>query len=274
MPHRLTVLLLFQLPFVFLGAQQYWATTGSIPVSALYSVYVNCPCPECVDSEITGYTDDFMQYGLSMTPNGNLFGLSDGNEIFLIDTSNGNSTSVITLPSQYALEGIACTSNTICYCIDRTGVDTLIEINILNGTIIKRGPLTEDIWLGDLGLFNGDLYYIASDGSFNNRVARIILSNTIVNEVVIDLPDNLGTHAMTATTQCHTLMSKTPQPGEYILINTLDGDLNLIAGNPYWNFGITGMVEFETPGCIASVDLDCNDSSGAVGNDFHTPKYY
>src|SRR5688572_24435268 len=100
---RFTVLLLFQLPFVFLGAQQYWATTGSYPVSALYDVYVNCPCPGCIDSELTGFTDDFMQYGLSMTPNGNLLGLSNDNEIFLINTSNGASTLIFDLPNQFAL---------------------------------------------------------------------------------------------------------------------------------------------------------------------------
>src|SRR3989337_2413857 len=208
MPLRLTVLLFFQLPFAFIGAQQYWATTGSIP-SAVFSVYINCPCLGCEESELIGTTHDFMQFGLSMTPNGNLYGVTYGAEIYRINTSNAAATLILDLPDQFVLQGIACTSNSICYSIDRTGMDTLMDINIINGTITPRGPLTEDTSLGDLGLFNGHLYYVADDLTNEARIARIILSDPIVNEVVMELPEDLGTHAMTATSQCHTLMSKT-----------------------------------------------------------------
>ncbi len=274
---RLPFLFLFQLPIVFVGAQQYWATTGSIP-SALISVEVNCFCPDCIESEYINITQDFMQYGLSMTPNGNLYGISDNNDIFQINTSNGNPTLILDLPysnnGSFLLMGIACVSNSICYSIDVSGsVDTLIEIDIANGTITSRGPLTGENLLADLGLFNGDLYY-ETDGFTNGKLARIILSDPIVNEVVMDLPDDDYFHPMTATSQCHTLLSKTSDPDQFVMINTLDGDLNLFTGNPWWHFGVTGMVEFETPGCVVSVDLDCNNSSGADGFDYQSSDYY
>ncbi|HZV43741.1 MAG TPA: hypothetical protein VFF90_04660, partial [Saprospiraceae bacterium] len=178
--------------------------------------------------------------------------------------------------SQPPIQGLACISNTICYSIDRIGVaDTLVEINLATGTITPVLPLDGNVFLADLGLFNGDLYY-EKDNWFNEdaKLVKIILTNPIVTEIVMDLPDNISFYPMTATSQCHTLLSKTGAADQHVLINTLDGDLNYIAGNPYWNFGITGMVEFETPACVTSVDLDCDDSSGEDGYDYQSPDYY
>ena len=274
MRSRIPILFLLQFPIVFLGAQQYWALTGSIH-SVLYSIDLDCG----VESELDWLvTEDFVQYGSSMTPNGNLYGLSS--EIYLINTTNGNATVAVDLPStgssQPPIQGLACISNTICYSIDRIGVaDTLVEINLATGTITPVLPLDGNVFLADLGLFNGDLYY-EKDNWFNEdaKLVKIILTNPIVTEIVMDLPDNISFYPMTATSQCHTLLSKTGAADQHVLINTLDGDLNYIAGNPYWNFGITGMVEFETPACVTYVDLDCDDSSGEDGYDYQSPDYY
>lgn len=266
---------MFQLPVGILSAQQYWALTGSTPTVA-YSIDLGCS----VESELDWLiTQPYTQYGASMTPNGNLYGLSTANDIFQISTTDGFPTLILDLPtapngSMY-LQGLACISNTICYSIDRSGVeDTLVEINLFTGAATPLILLPGDAGLSDIGLFNGDLYYEKNPNT-DSKLARIILSNPIVVEEVMDLPDDEYFHPMTATSQCHTLLSKTSyNPWQYVLINTLDGDMNILAGDPYWTFGITGMVEFQTPACVSSVDLDCNNSSGADGLDFLTPDYY
>jgi hypothetical protein len=276
MPVRFAVLLLLQLPVVFMGAQQYWALTGSIH-SVLYSVDLDCG----VESELEWLvTEDFLQYGSSMTPNGNFYAWSDQNDLYQVNTTTGFPTLILDLPyssgGPTTFQGLACVSNSICYSIDRTGLaDTLVEINLVTGTVTPIAHLDGITVFSDLGLFNGDLYY-ETDNWFNEdaKLVKIILTNPIVTEIVMDLPDDIGFHPMTATSQCHTLLSKTAIDDEHVLINTLDGDMNFITGNPYWNFGITGMVEFETPACVTSVDLDCDDSSGATGYDYQSPDYY
>ena len=271
MRSRIPILFLLQFPIVFLGAQQYWALTGSIH-SVLYSIDLDCG----VESELDWLvTEDFLQYGSSMTPNGNFYALADNNDIFQVNTTNGNPTLILDFPNNgLSLQGLACISNSICYSIDRTGgADTLVEINLFTGTVTPVLPLEGHVHLSDLGLFNGDLYY-ENDGFTDGKLTRITLSNPMVQEVVMDLPDDIYFFPMTATSQCHTLLSKTGVGDQHVLINTLDGDMNYISGNPYWNFGITGMVEFETPACVTSVDLDCDDSSGADGYDYKSPDYY
>ncbi len=273
---KISLLLLFQLPIVFVGAQQYWTSTGSLP-SFFYSIDLGCSVTSEFDWLVSA---DFLQYGLSMTPNGTLYALAQDDKIYQVNTTTGAANLLLDLSAVpwLTLQGIACVSNTICYSIDRQGIaDTLVEINIFNGTVTPRGPLIGRVFLTDLGLFNGDLYF-ETDNFFNTdaKLTKIILTDPIVNEIVMDLPDNEDFHPMTATTQCHTLLSKTGDPGNemYVLINTLDGDRNILAGDPFWTFGITGMVEFQTPNCVTSVDLDCDDSSGATGYDYQSPDYY
>ncbi|MEP6794250.1 MAG: hypothetical protein ABJB16_07995, partial [Saprospiraceae bacterium] len=271
---KISLLLLFQLPIVFVGAQQYWTSTGSIP-SFFYSIDLGCSVTSEFDWLISA---NFLQYGLSMTPNGTLYALAQDDKIYQVNTTTGAANLVLDLSAVpgLTLQGIACISNTICYSIDRQGIaDTLVEINIFNGTVTSLGPVSGRIELSDLGLFNGYLYY-ETDGFTDSKMEKITLSDPIVSEIVMDLPDDGYFHPMTATTQCHTLLSKTGDPGNemYVLINLLDGDMNILAGDPYWTFGITGMVEFQTPNCVTSVDLDCDDSSGATGYDYQSPDYY
>ncbi|HSF88024.1 MAG TPA: hypothetical protein VLA46_01340, partial [Saprospiraceae bacterium] len=261
---------------VSLQAQHFYGNVGSTP-GAIFNINMDCQCEDCIEFEYVGQPADYMQFGFSITPDGSLYGLTGSlNDIYRIDPATGDPTLVLDLPGPpiYSFQGLAFPTNNIAYSIERTGpMDTLYEINIVTGTATPIGELTHPVVFGELTFFNGDLYY-HSEVNDNSSLARIILSNPLVNELVVDLPDDLSLYAMTAFTQCHTLLSQDIQTYTLILINTLDGDLTYLYNSPPYFRGLTSLLEYETPDCVFSVDLDCNDSSGADGLDFNSPDFY
>ena len=274
---KFVIAVVFQLSVIAVHAQHFWGNVGSTP-GAIFSIDMNCPCPDCIEYEYIGQPPDYMQWGFSVSPDGSLYGLTQFNDIYAIDQTTGMGTLVLDLPydpDHFRLQGLAFSTNNICYSIDGSDlVDTLFEINIVTGTATPLGSLIRNIFVADLTFFNGDLYYSSHETptDFDLGLSRIILSNPLVSELVMDLPE-YGFRPMTAYTQCHTLLSQNAGSDQFVLINLLDGDLTYVSNTPQYFFGITSTLEFETPGCDVSLDLDCDDSSGADGADFNSPDF-
>ena len=209
---RFLIVLWFQLLIVAVHAQHFWGNVGSTP-GGIFSIDLNCPCPDCVEHEFIGQPPDLMQWGFSISPDGSLYGLTQTNDIYAIEPATGIGTLVLDLPynlTQFKFNGLAFATNDICYSIQgASSVDTVYEINIVTGTATPLGAVIRNIFVGDITFFNGDLYYASYESPTSNNLglSRVKISNPLISELVLDLPED-GFHAITAYRQCHTLLSQ------------------------------------------------------------------
>lgn len=274
---RIFILVFFLLLFQSTEAQQLWGITGGSPSYGLWSNTINCWCPQCTDAEFIAPCQFNVDQGCTVTPNGNLYAMDDYNDIFFINTTNGASSLLIDLPhtnNTFDLIGLASISNTIFYSVNRvTTPDTLYQIDVTNGNLVNLGALDHTMYnLGELTFFQGDIYYIVGPGG--KGIARIKLTTPLTNDYLCDIPVSYTPHPLTASTQCHCLISMDAGTEQYMIINTLDGDVTLVGNNIYFQYGLTSHLEHEQPDCVTSLDLDCNNSSGAEDYDYNTTDFY
>lgn len=274
MLHNKIWLIFFISPLLHLTVhgQVFYGNHGTTP-NAIFNVSVNCYCHDCVEEEFIALSQDYMQWGFSVTPNGKLYGVVNAEDIYEINPTNGNSSVVMDFSTNnWTIRGLVCPTNELCYTIDQSNGIKLVELNLVTGAATEIGPLEYNSFLGDLTLLNGDFYYPSRQG-FDTYLSRIKLSSGIIDDdVLFDIPDN-GFHALTATAQCNTLLSQSFNPDLFALINVMDGDITYISSSLSKFMGLTSSLEFESVNCTVAVDLDCDDSSDATGANYNSPEY-
>lgn len=253
-------------------AQIYYSNNSN----SLYKTEITCTCGDCCEFETIGNTFGFGS-GLTFSPNGDLFGFAD--YIFQIDPNTGN-YSVYYIPTiNTILLGIISTGNGIFYSMIDQNVESgngCIEMNTNTGVITNLGSDPIYTCQGDLCLFNGEVYYPSyiNFSSSNRAIVKFSLSNPTNVSVVINYSGNYVIRGLSATNFCNTLIGTDRFTNDLILINLIDGSMEPICSSPALYFWITSMQEFSSPTqCETSLDLDCDDSSGATDADFNSPEY-
>lgn len=259
-------LLIFFVVYGIVGQSYY--TTGA---NALYKFEIGQTACDC-DFEYIGPTP-ILNYsnGLTFTPDSILVG-QGGGALYQIDTLTGTETQIFDPPpGTWNISSIAAIGNGIYYGILNWGQE-LYLINTITGTITFVG-LTGFDCVGDLALFNGNLYFSTYGG-----IVLLDPSNPGNSEIVVTFPPTYLVGGLTASQICNSLLATAGYVNEtpdLVLINLIDGAITPLCQMPNSTlYYISSMLEFATASdCDPYIDLDCNDSSGATDADYNASDY-
>ncbi|HEY3387433.1 MAG TPA: hypothetical protein VGK46_13035, partial [Saprospiraceae bacterium] len=241
------------------------------PSVEFYKIELDDQACSCAIEHIASLDAPVSSNGLTFTPDSTLV-LSNGGHLFEVDTLSGTSTLFFTAPpgSWQTINSIVSVGNGIFYGIaDFNGA--LYRINIVSGIITFLGstglPVT-----GDLTLFNGNIYYTSLFG------IMLLDTNDLTNNQTI-VPYHPGTLPLGITPShiCNSFLAYDGLNHQFVLINIIDGAYTIICNLPTEVDifeHISSMLEFaDLSDCEITLDLDCNNSSGATDADYNSPDY-
>jgi hypothetical protein len=199
------------------------------------------------------------------------------NQLLEIDLINGTSSLYFDFdPLNIPDGGIVCVASGIFYMMQQGGSasDELWRLNTNDGTATIVG-YTGFSPEGDLTLYNGEIYYYTNQPGNASGIVKVDISNPANSEIIFTIPSNQGVFGLTASPFCNSLLGTHGFYGSnetsLALINLIDGSLTLLCSLPNASGGLTSMLEFAEPAdCENTLDLDCNDSSGATGADYNS----
>ena len=254
----------------FLKSQSYFSTGALI----FYKINVNSSQCSCSYDQLST-TIPFYPDGISFLPDTTLV-ISETPYIFSIDTLNGGITPIYTqsTPGQPYFTSLLGVGNGIFYSMNPFD-DKLYRININTDEVTLLGSTGYDA-LGDITLYNGNIYY-----PYLNGIVLLDTNNTASSFPIVTYPDNYFYVGLTASHVCNSLIGIGgffgSEDTDISLINLSDGAITHLCMLPegIWHLStLTSMLEFSlSPPCNIHLDLDCNDSSGAIGADFNSPSY-
>jgi gliding motility-associated-like protein len=254
-----------------LYGQHYWVHQDGSP-SWFWNVELHCFCPDCTEYDPQYPTVGFDR-GLTITPGRKIYGIDDWGGIFQLDTITGFSTFIFDQPDASG-KGLVSPADNLLYYVRGGGPsDSLYVLDPIANTN-SFASLLENRVVQDMTLFNGEVYHITGPFSGSGILAKFSLDDPSDGTILFPLPDNTLIRALSPTRQCFTLIGTDVINDVFVSINTIDAVINPLGplGSTNWT-GMTTLVEYEVPGCEVSVDLDCNDSSGAVGKDYHSEEF-
>ncbi len=216
--------------------------------------------------------------GLSFDPNGNLYGLS-GHSIYQIDILTGSfGTPIFTgpssLPSMFGFVGVG---NGIFFSKPWPPdlSDLIYRWDIHAGTVSVLGA-TGYIGENEMTMSGGEIYY----GAINviPGMRSIIRLDTLTpsnSTVVVSYPTTHLITGLTASPICSTLLGTEGYTNELVLLSLIDGSITTICDfGIYFGYIISSPMEFApSPPCVVTLDLDCDDSSGAIDADYNSLDY-
>lgn len=117
------------------------------------------------------------------------------------------------------------------------------------------------------------MYYFTRDNGGNGAIIKVDTQNISETSLVVEL-GNVFVFGLTASPYCNSLLGFAGTPNtDYTLslINLVDGVITHLCDVPPNSWLLTSMIEFsEDESCDVSLDLDRDDSSGAVDTDFNS----
>src|SRR5687768_6530135 len=249
---------------------------------AFYRVEINSnsSCSGSCTQEFIG-NNLFGSEGLTMSPEGDMYS-TVASSIFIIDTLTGMQLLFYALPPPPSFPshiGLVSTGSGIFYTISIGPVnpgDSLYRIDTNTGVITTVGNVGWNA-RGDITKFNGEFYYVGrvSFAPFQYGVIKLDINDPSNNELVTNLPVNWHVVGLTASNICNTLLAVNVTLGgsQLVYVNLIDGSITPICDLSS-AYVITSMMEFGSPTiCEVSLDLDCNDSSGADDADFNAEEF-
>ncbi len=228
--------------------------------------------------------------GMTFSPEGELYYLQDTlpdkESIQHVDTLTSYTISTLmTGPSVVRpMGGIVGVGNGIFYSsppvleVGLPPTDTLFRWDTNDQTLTALGATG---W-GDaqeMCISNGVIYYIAPD--LSNNVWHIIQVDTLIpsNSQIVtsyNYSQYYIIQGLSASPYCNSLVGIFSQTGQLVLISLIDGSISVLCEIPETINGghVTSMQEFAPePPCGSTLDLDCNNSSGATGANYNGPDF-
>lgn len=221
----------------------------------------------CVPNFKFAYDDSFGD--IAFSPDGRMFGVR-GRRLY--DISNGGLIYIGDFASN--VNSLTCNSNNIIY---GAGLDRAIHTYDLNTGIFTRLGFTPFPALGDLTFRDGKLYMVAE----NNNIILVDINNPTGSELFMNINpiDTLESFfsIVTFAVDCDSVVTYalggflTPGVGFGTRIYSIDFEnktTSLICSVPIRMFGAASPLEFLASDCELVVDLDIDNSSGALVHDF------
>ncbi|MCB0519005.1 MAG: hypothetical protein KDD27_08705, partial [Saprospiraceae bacterium] len=205
---------------------------------------------------------------IAICPNGNLY-ITDNTNTYQVNPSTGATTLVASSSGTPIIVGLVCDENGTLYGagvnINGGGGGTLYQIDVSAGTTTPIGTLQFSP-SGDLVFYNGILYMTSSSGLVQVNVNSPGSSTLLFPGITyVGLTVFAG--------ECNTLLG-----GDGTNLVTIDLDNGTVSSLCSVAMagigGLTTLSEFvPPPQCEVSIDLDGDDSSGAIEADFNAPNF-
>ena len=234
-----------------------------------------CNCGTCqCEVNFIGNTSNF-QKGISMSPDGFLF-VFDGLDIYQVNTTSGAIALYYDIPPGLPAlaSGIVAVSADLFYTMaDKSISDHLFEINITSNTINDLGS-TGFSNENDITQYNNNYYYLTVLNGATWGIVQLDIVNPANSAIVVTFPASYFVEGITASSICNSLLGTSQSLDKLVLISLIDGTVTPICETPNDFFYLSSILEFQDPiDCAISLDLDCNDSSGATDADFNSPEF-
>ncbi|HEY3384946.1 MAG TPA: hypothetical protein VGK46_00460 [Saprospiraceae bacterium] len=173
------------------------------------------------------------------------------------------------------LAGLVSTSEGIFYAIEYPPSNNAVyEINITNSTysIVGNSPFPIANTATDLCLYNGEVYYMSTNG-----LVRLNITNPESSQLIHIIPDAGEYDGLTASPWCNTLLATYEETGwpyaEVRLVNIVDGSISILCQVHEYFDAITSMLEYTIPApCALMFDLDCNNDNSTTYFTCFTPE--
>ena len=246
-----------------------------------YDLYLlNFVEPECNQNispcDNTYITDSLYAISqMAIDPDTNVYGFQSGtgNRIYKYDHSS-NTSSMIWDNNVDNLNGLFTEDGNIFYSISFPAFGNILyKIDVANDEIVAVGSVGFDHPVGDITLFDGNIYTVDRNTTTNTwGIAVLDLDNPMNSYHLITVATGGPIYGLTASDRCYTLIGIIGNNSnfELVYINLLDGAITPVCHAMDF-YSITSTEEFGTPDfCDVHIDLDCDDSSGAIDADFNS----
>lgn len=266
-------------------AQTYYGHALDHGQDLLMKMDQGCQCPQCCVMSEVGPTKRW-ETRIAISPAREVFGiayngLSGDPELYKIDTLTGNSTLLLSMHGLEVLKGLIAMGDGIFYTMEgptAAEANKLIKIDIVTNSITVVGNLFPKS-IGDPCFFEGEIYYPSVFlPPFNIRhISKLNLEEPNQSKPVAYVPFEFRLVGVCATNICNTLIGvDTLGVDQLVYVNLKDGDWQVGTGSaiPMCHktdglTGITSVQELKTPAICNLLDLDCNNSSMALDEDFN-----
>ena len=243
---------------------------GMAPSVEFYKIELDDQACSCAIEHISSTDEPISTNGLTFTPDSILV-LSNGGNLYEVDTITGTLTLIFAAPpgSWENINSIVAVGNGIFYGIGDFGA--LYRINTFSGTITFLGSTGVPV-AGDLTLFNGNIYYTGLFG-----IMLLDTNDLSNNQNIVPYPPGSLPLGITPSHVCNSFLAYEWFNHRFVLINIIDGAFTVICDLPSEVDifeHMSSMLEFaDLSDCEVTLDLDCNNSSGATGADYNSPDY-
>ena len=275
--------LVFRISFLFcsfifihinnLQSQIYY--TLGFNSNKIYRIDINSEC-NCIATPILDsedYTDD-----ASISPSGNLFAPADStispfHSIYKLNFTTGDFEFAYLLPPNTLTDigGLVALNDSLFYFHSRlpgNPFTSMYRFDARTNIITDLGPFLFT-YSGGMTMFEGNVYVSVIGGYV--LMDTINTGNSTLAVSTLPFP---GTYGVCGSHMCNTLLGTSLFENTLWAINLIDGSVRTMCEIPEPMWWITSLVEFEPePLCAGTLDLDCNDSSGAVGADYNSPDF-
>ncbi|HUR31770.1 MAG TPA: SprB repeat-containing protein, partial [Saprospiraceae bacterium] len=226
------------------------------------------------------------QTRIAISPAREVFGiaynaLSGDPELYKIDTLTGNSTLLLSMHGLEVLKGLIAMGNGVFYTFEgptAAEANKLIKIDVGTNSITDEGNLFPKA-IGDPCFFEGEIYYpsVFLPPFFIRHISKLNLEEPNQSKPVAYVSFDFRITGVCASNICNTLIGvDTLNVDELVYINLKDGDWASGTGSAVavcsktdGLSALTSVQELKSPAICNLLDLDCNNSSMAIGSDYN-----
>jgi|GEM_PF-4379865 len=266
----------------YYGVHSYYPNYGNYYLHRVAKVTIsgsNC------STDIGGYlvsnqVDTLAGYDITMCPNGNLYALAythegfqtdDSTRLFQINKTTGVATELMDL-NVSGLHSLNCRNDGQLYAI--TTYDSTIQyrLDLINQTTVPVDTISQQFIGNELLYYDG---YVFGNGSNLYRLDFDYQPSEIKDLVPFDIGyaisfNNFPSLCNTFVTTGAAGFQGIPDPNIY-LYNIDEETTSTLCTLDTAVYSLTGFDEYNpVPNCPVALDLDHDNSSGALGNDFNS----
>ncbi len=220
--------------------------------------------------------------GISFGPDGHLYLLSQApeNRLYQINVTTGTNAMVYADPdNNVQMGGLIAMGGGIFYSIPNLleSNDSLYLWDTNVDTVYAVGELPYKPY-GDMWMANGVVYYLSWQGSGLRRIIKTNLSSPEDSEIALEFSADYVIYGLTATPVANVFIGTENSfyyPGKHVVtLNLSDGTITKYCkvpkpANHGQLKGLSSMAEHADVPYLMQIDLDCDDSSGATGDNFN-----
>ena len=224
-------------------------------------------------SQVNVVNTDRTLSDITLHPSGRMFGCNfSTRRVYEVDLQTGVTSEILEIAEANRLVGMTADANGLLYVTEGEVIPSdLYVVDPIAGTYVNKGALADGS-AGDLTWSFGKLY----NASDNNKLVEVNVEDPPNSDVIGDFVglaqngDRIFALVSVFTSCTETATFGLSEFGDYYTLDLQTATVNLLCVGSINIYGATSADEFLASECFVGLDLDADNSSGAMGNDFET----